>query len=329
MECPIPENETQRLAAVRSYDILDSPPEMDFDALARVAAYSFHTPVAVVGLMDSDRLWFKSRLGLDVPQLDRQIAFCAHAVMQPGKVLVIEDLLQDARFKDNPLVTDAPHVRFYAGAPLVDPNGFALGTIAVVDIKPRSLHKKETSVLRDLSVLVMTALENRRRSLLLAKLALTDHLTGLANRAQFDRALGAAMSHAKRTGQPFTVLCLDLDGFKSVNDDFGHAAGDEVLCEIARRLQEHMRTEDMASRLGGDEFGVILREGAQQSAEVFRERITEALSKPIRLSSGASVSVGISIGMAGYTSGIDSGATLLGQADRELYLAKRRAGNKR
>lgn len=329
MQCPIPENETQRLAAVRSYDILDSPPEMDFDALTRVAAYSFSAPVAVVGLLDSDRLWFKSRLGLDVPQLDRQIAFCAHAVMQPGKVLVIDDLLEDARFKENPLVTNAPHVRFYAGAPLVDPNGFALGTIAVVDTKPRSLHKKEKSVLRDLSVLVMTALENRRRSLLLAKLALTDHLTGLANRAQFDRALGSAMAHAKRTDQPFTVLCMDLDGFKSVNDDFGHAAGDEVLCEIARRLQEHMRAEDMVSRLGGDEFGVILRDGSQESADAFRERITKALSAPIRLSGGDKVSVGISIGMAQYAKGVDSEAALLAQADSQLYLAKRQGGNKR
>jgi hypothetical protein len=88
VQCPIPENEAERLAAVRAYDVLDTPPELDFDALTRVAAHVFNTPAAVVGLMDADRLWFTSRLGLDVPQLDRQIAFCAFAVMRPDESLV-------------------------------------------------------------------------------------------------------------------------------------------------------------------------------------------------------------------------------------------------
>jgi len=137
IQCPVPENEAQRLQAVRSYEILDSAPEMDFDALTRVAAYTFDAPAAVVGLMDSDRLWFKSRFGLDVPQLDRQIAFCAFAVMRPDELLVVEDLAQDPRFRGNPLVVEAPNLRFYAGAPLVDHQGYALGTIAVVDVRPR------------------------------------------------------------------------------------------------------------------------------------------------------------------------------------------------
>src|SRR5665647_955542 len=133
INCPLPQNEAQRLQAVLSYEILDSGPEVDFDALTRVAAHTFDVPAAVVGLMDSDRLWFKSRFGLDAPQLDRQIAFCAFAVMQPGELLIVNDLALDPRFKGNPLVTAAPHLRFYAGAPLVDQHGYALGTIAVVD----------------------------------------------------------------------------------------------------------------------------------------------------------------------------------------------------
>lgn len=327
--CPVPDNETQRLAAVRSYDILDSSPEVDFDALTRVAAHTFNTPVAVVGLLDSDRLWFKSRLGLDAPQLDRQIAFCAHAVMRPGEVLVIRDLQRDPRFKDNPLVRNTPNVRFYAGAPLVDPDGFALGTIAVVDTKPRSFDKPKKAVLHDLSVLVMTALENRRRSLLLAKLALTDYLTGLANRAQFHRSLESEMAHAKRTGAHFSVLCMDLDGFKSVNDRFGHAAGDEVLCEVARRLEEHVRAEDTVSRFGGDEFGVVMRDSSQASAKAFIQRINKTMSTPITLPGGNQVRVGISVGMAAYTGGGGSEAALLAQADSELYQAKRKAGDNR
>ena len=324
--CPLPTNETERLRAVRSYDVLDSQPEVNFDALTRVAAHTFHTPVAVVGLMDSDRLWFKSRLGLDVPQLDRQIAFCAFSIMEPGRVLVVEDLQQDARFQQNPLVINPPYVRFYAGAPLVDPNGFALGTIAVVDTKPRAIDKNEEAVLQDLAVLVMTALENRRRSLLLTKLALTDHLTGVANRAQFDRVLETELAHAKRTDEQFSVLCMDLDGFKDINDRYGHLVGDEVLCEVARRLQDQLRTEDIVSRIGGDEFGIIIRDGTQESVAALSERITQAMAAPITFSSGDEIGVGISIGMATYNDAIDSQYTLLAQADSALYQAKRRAG---
>src|SRR5487761_2755626 len=137
MRHPFPTDEVQRLRAVRSYDILDTHPEMDFDTLTRVAAHALNTPAAVIGLMDSDRMWFKSKIGLEVPQLDRKIAFCAHAIMRPGELLVVDDLARDAVFRDNPLVTQAPYLRFYAGAPLIDCNGYALGTIAVVDTRPR------------------------------------------------------------------------------------------------------------------------------------------------------------------------------------------------
>jgi diguanylate cyclase (GGDEF)-like protein len=322
-------NESERLRAVHSYDILDSPPEVDFDALARVAAYALDAPVAVVGLMDSNRIWFKSRLGLDAPQLDRDVAFCAFTAMQSGKMLVVSDLQQDPRFKDNPLVTNPPHLRFYAGAPLVNPNGYALGTVAVVDTQPRAFDEKQRAVLYDLSLLVMTALENRRRSLLLTKMALTDYLTGVSNRAQFDRALESEMAHAKRTGEPFSVLCLDLDGFKDINDEHGHPSGDEVLCEVAHRLQELMRTEDTLSRIGGDEFGMLIREGAQATAQALSQRIRQAMAVPVELSHGHSVAVGVSIGMASYSEDVKSPYSLLAQADSELYLAKHRSGKKR
>jgi diguanylate cyclase (GGDEF)-like protein len=326
--CPKPENESQRLEAVRAYKILDTPPEIDFDALTRVTSHTFSTPVAVVGLMDSDRLWFKSRLGLDVPQLDRQIAFCAHAVMKPGELLVIDDLQQDPRFKDNPLVINAPHVRFYAGSPLVDHNGLALGTIAVVDTKPRSFNDHQRLVLRDLSTLVMVALDNRRRSLILEQMAMTDHLTGLANRVHFDHALESEMASANRTGNSFTLLCMDLDGFKKVNDQFGHASGDEVLCEIARRITTQLRTEDLASRFGGDEFGVLMRNGSLDSAQMLAHRIIEAVSAPITLFNGAVVSVGISIGIAAYSASILSEAELIAGADKAMYQSKQ-SSNKR
>jgi diguanylate cyclase (GGDEF)-like protein len=327
-QCPIPENEAQRLRAVHSYEILDTMPEVDFDALTRVAAHAFNTPVAVVGLMDADRLWFKSRLGLDVPQLDRQIAFCAYAVMRPDELLVVEDLSMDQRFQHNPLVTQQPHLRFYAGAPLVDPNGMALGTIAVTDSKPRTFSEAQCAALKDLSTLVVTVLENRRRAMLLGRMALTDHLTGLGNRAQFERNMHSEMSHASRTAEPFSVLYLDLDGFKDVNDNFGHAAGDEVLREVARRLVQQVRTEDAVTRFGGDEFGVIVHTSPTDSVQALSQRIASAITAPIKLSCGETVVVGVSIGHATYGAELDSGSALLDHADRALYEAKRHRGTR-
>ncbi|OIQ87417.1 putative diguanylate cyclase YegE [mine drainage metagenome] len=324
IQCPFPANEAQRLRAVRSYGILDTLPEVDFDTLTRVAANAFNTPAAVIGLMDSDRLWFKSRLGLEVPQLDRQIAFCAHAIMLPGEPLVVEDLREDDRFKQNPLVTQAPHLCFYAGAPLVDRHGYALGTIAVVDTKPHEFTEAQRALLCDLSSMVITALESRNLMNQLGLLAMTDHLTGLPNRVQFERVLNSEVAHALRTGEPFTVLYMDLDDFKGINDSFGHAAGDEVLCEVAGRMKNQLRIEDLLARLGGDEFAVIMRKTDESSPEFLVRRIFDAVSAPISLSNGDKVGVGISIGIATYADAIGSMTDLLARADQALYEDKRR-----
>ncbi len=324
MQCPMPNNDAQRLQAVRSYDILDTAPEVDFDTMTRMATLAFNTPAAVIGLMDSDRLWLKSQLGLGVQQLDRQIAFCAHAIMRPGELFIVEDLRQDTRFSANPLVASAPSLRFYAGSPLIDRHGFALGTIAVVDTRPRVFNNAQRTLLSDLSSLVISILESRQRALLLSRLAMTDHLTGLANRIQFERTLKSEMAHARRTGERFTVLYMDLDDFKRVNDSFGHAAGDEVLCEVARRMMKQVRAEDLVARLGGDEFGIFFRQSADEPAESLARRIFAAVSAPFTLSTGDTVSVGISSGIAHYTDAIESMSALLVQADQSLYQAKRK-----
>lgn len=323
LTCLVPENEAQRLRCVRSYDIIDTLPEVNFDTLTRVATHAFGTPAGVIGLMDEERLWFKSQIGLGVPQLDRKIAFCAHAIMQPGVPLIIEDLQQDARFRENPLVTQAPYLRFYAGASLIDRHGYALGTIAVVDMQARTFTEIQRVLLQDLASLVVAAMESRRYTHQLGELALTDYLTRLANRTQFERMLNSEISSADRTGESFTVFYMDLDGFKKINDTLGHAAGDEVLCEVARRMKQQVRGEDLLSRFGGDEFGLLLRRSERGSAETFAHRITEAVRAPMKLSTGDRVSVGISIGMATYKNAGHSMTTLLAQADSALYQAKR------
>jgi diguanylate cyclase (GGDEF)-like protein len=322
-DCPYPENEPLRLEALRSYEILDTDPELEFDALTRVASHAFSAPIAVVAMMDADRLWFKSKLGLDIPQLDRKIAFCAHAIMRPREPLVVPDLLSDQRFAENPLVANAPHLRFYAGAPIVDPAGLALGTIAVLDAQPRSFSDVQCDALMDLSTLVVTALQARRRAKDLARLAMTDYLTGIGNRVQFEKALVTELNHAIRAGTPFTVVCMDLDGFKSVNDTLGHAAGDEVLCEVSRRLSALVRQGDVLARMGGDEFAIVMRSGDQASATSLAERIVKTVRRPIALSTGHTAEIGVSVGLAAYTDGIPTAAALLARADKALYEAKK------
>lgn len=158
---PLP-HEAERLDALRLYDVLDTPPEAPFDDLAELAAHICEAPIALISLVDEDRQWFKSRVGLDVTETARNLSFCAHAIHQ-ADLFIIEDATRDERFADNPLVSEEPRIRFYAGAPLITPEGHALGTLCVIDREPRQLSPDHQRALRVLSRHVMTQLELRRR----------------------------------------------------------------------------------------------------------------------------------------------------------------------
>ena len=161
MSVPKPENESARLEVLRQFEILDTDPEESFDELARLAAHLCHTPIAVITLVDAHRQWFKARVGLTPTETDRDISFCAHAIMQPGP-LVVRDALDDERFRNNPMVTSAPYIRFYAGSPLITLEGFNLGTLCVIDNTPREITPEQVAALRILGHQVMTQLELRR-----------------------------------------------------------------------------------------------------------------------------------------------------------------------
>ena len=164
MIAPLPANEAARLDALRSFAVLDTAPEPGFDDLTRLAAHVCGTPIALVSLIDDCRQWFKSRHGLDAAETPRDIAFCTHAILGHD-LMVIPDAQQDARFRDNPLVTSPPFIRFYAGAPLRTPDDLALGTLCVIDRVPRVLSREQKHALQSLAEIIVAQLEARRREL--------------------------------------------------------------------------------------------------------------------------------------------------------------------
>jgi PAS domain S-box-containing protein len=157
---PTPANEAQRLARLRGLGILDTLPQKAFDDISALAQMICGTPVALITLIDQDRQWFKSRIGVEEPETPRQVAFCSHAILDPDEVMVVEDLQRDPRFSDNPLVAGSAGARFYAGAPIVTHDGFALGTVCVVDLKARTLDAGQLDALRRLASLVISLLEH-------------------------------------------------------------------------------------------------------------------------------------------------------------------------
>ncbi len=200
---PEPDNEAARLAALREYEILDTLPEAGYDDITRIAAQVCGTPIALVSLVDENRQWFKSRIGVEASETPRDRAFCAHAILDPGKVLVVEDATRDPRFADNPLVTGPPGIRFYAGAPLVTSAGHALGTLCVIGREPRRIDGRQRASLEALARQVVAQMELRRT---VAELERSQTALATAN-----QALEKRNDQVVRSRNELASLCLVLE----------------------------------------------------------------------------------------------------------------------
>lgn len=340
-----PKNESERLAELHAYRILDSLPEQVYDDITFLASQICSTPIALISLVDSDRQWFKSRIGLEVDETPRDLAFCAHAILEPERLLEVPNAVEDDRFSGNPLVRDDPSIRFYAGAPLKTARGVALGTLCVIDRQPRELSPDQRKSLMALSRQVMGQLDLRKAvvdlqefqarlesyqtkleqaNAALATESRTDALTGLANRAAFDVRLDEEIHRAERHKQPLALLMMDVDHFKAFNDEFGHPAGDEVLRTVARLVRERSRQSDYPARVGGEEFAVILTNTALEGAAILAERFRRAIERGPWAHRPITLSVGVAVADDENTSSL----ALLDLADRALYRAKGQGRNR-
>jgi GAF domain-containing protein len=158
----LPPDEEERLRALRELELLDSEPEEEFDELVRRAAEATGAPIAVITLVDEARQWFKARVNLELESTDRDLAFCAHAILSPDDLTIVPDTLEDERFNDNLLVVEEPNIRFYAGAPIFTPDGYPIGTLCVIDAAPRGLSEEQADALRALAREVSRQIERRR-----------------------------------------------------------------------------------------------------------------------------------------------------------------------
>ncbi len=244
---PIPTDEQERLAALRRYAILDTPAEAAFDRITRLVSGIFRVPIATVTLVDAERQWFKSCVGLEVKETARNLAFCAHTVLKQ-EVLIVPDARLDTRFCDNPLVTGAPHIRFYAGAPLITPDGFKLGTVGLIDTEPREFTPAEATMLADFAAIVTNEMELRMTSAQLST-QIADHRRD----AESLRLLAAAVDQAKDS-MLITDANLDLPGptVVFVNQAFTAMTGiesEEILGSTPRVLQGPKTSRAIIERL--------------------------------------------------------------------------------
>lgn len=311
-----PDDEQERLSKLKSLSILNSAPEERFDRLTRMAKRLFNVEIAVVSFVDADRQWFKSKACyLELAnETHRDISFCSHAILENG-LFIVEDTHLDERFKDNPLVLGNPNIRFYAGYPIRMGGGSALGTLCIFDDKPREFGEEDQALLRDLGLMAEQQLNT-------LELATTDELTTLSNKRGFLTLAKHVLKVARREQLPISLIVIDLDGFKSINDKYGHVEGDWALKMFSKAMKDAFRDSDVLARLGGDEFALLISNSSDEVANTAIARLRGAVFL-LNDESQRGYEIDFSAGI--YTTLVDDSTTvesLIDAADRRMYLSK-------
>lgn len=312
-------DEPARMAALERYEVLDTPDEPCFDRITDLVRSILGVPISAVSLVDKDRQWFKSHPGLDVSETPRSVAFCDHSIRDRAP-MVVTNAEEDARFRDNPLVTGDPNIRSYAGIPLETPDGYNIGSLCAIDTVPRQFDPGQIAILQNLAALVVEQLELRR-------IAERDHLTGALTRRAFLGEMNRAIALFERHQRPASLLLFDIDHFKQINDNHGHPAGDQVIRGIAQLCANLQRPSDSLGRLGGEEFGILLPETGEEDAAKAAQRFCEAIAATT-ISGPPPLRATVSFGVAELRGDWPTGESWLAVADMALYEAKRSGRNR-
>lgn len=314
-------DDSARIAALRRLDVLDTAIEEPFEKIVTLVRTVLGVPIATVTLVDRDRQWFKAQRGLEVAETSRAVSFCTHTIQQ-REPLIVEDAHLDPRFAGSPLVVGPPHLRSYAGIPLRTPEGYNIGSLCAMDTHIRRFSPADIAILQDFANIVCDELELRM-------IAQVDHLTGALTRRGFIEQAEREISRARRYDRPSAIVILDVDHFKSVNDTYGHAAGDQVLHQIAKLAGVALRPTDVFGRLGGEEFAMLLPETNGEDAVVVAERLRQTIADhPMPLPGGRTMHVTASFGVAEFDPMSVSVAAWLERADTMLYAAKAAGRNR-
>ena len=325
----------KRLAALHRYGALDAPASEDFTFLTELAAKACDVPYAFITLVDGERAVVKSCTGLALGSMPRSQSYCSLAVLGEAAT-EIGDLGRDARTAGMPLTVGAPFMRMYSSVPLTSRDGFAIGTLCVMDTKPGCLSSSQRDMLRKLArqVMALFELHAKERALKESKdeletLATTDELTGLHNRRSLMSRLRFEVARTRRFRTPLSAVMVDVDHFKNVNDEFGHQLGDEVLAAIGRLVRENVRVIDVAGRYGGEELCILLPNTPPEGARKFAETLRSRIEAQVHGAGARTVAVTASLGVGSFNHmDIDDAEMLLKQADAALYRAKARGRNR-
>lgn len=308
-------DEPARIAALHRLEVLDTAVEEPFEKIVTLVRTVLAVPMATVTLVDRDRQWFKAKRGLEVDQTPRSVSFCTHTIQQ-REPLIVEDTDLDPRFAGTPLVKGPPYIKSYAGVPLRTPEGYNIGSLCAMDTRPRRFSPPDVAILSNFANIVCDELELRM-------IAQVDHLTGALTRRGFNDQADREIARASRYGRHGTLVMIDLDHFKTVNDTHGHAVGDRVLQQVAELLRVTLRPSDVFGRLGGEEFAILLPETIGHEAAAVIERLRYVVAnQSIVLEDGSTLHVTASFGAAQLSSDIVSFDIWLKQADTMLYAAK-------
>ena len=329
---------TIKLVNLPNAELVHTPLEERFERLTRLARRTLNVPVAGVMLRNGDKQWFKSIAGWNVAELPAHLTLCDWT-LDERKLHVVPDMAADPRTAKHPYVTGSPMLRFYAGFPLYDRNAAPTGSFCVFDTKPRELSPSDERTLLDLAELTQQELHAEDLSKIGAALgaklsvarreAMMDPLTRLWNRRGANVLLKAALERADREHHPVGIALLDLDNFKRINDTYGHQTGDELLRKVGARLVGAVRGQDLAFRVGGDEFLLLMIDADAAVAKRIAERVRRTITDDAIPSRVGPLPASVSVGLT--TRGPSEPLTveqLLERADQALRRSKAAGRNR-